>query len=78
NSSYRNSKNRHFWQIQVLENLNNWFSMSLRGGFFDRREKNLTKQSPRFDAEIASSNKSPFGRFVHLAMTDKITWSIIS
>jgi hypothetical protein len=49
--------------------------MSLRGTFGDRREPNATKQSARCDAEIASSNESPSGRFVLLAMTRKMTWS---
>src|SRR5665213_2785769 len=43
--------------------------MSLRGRFFDRREKNLTKQSVVQRQRIASSNESPFGRSILLAMT---------
>jgi len=42
----------------------------LRGAFGDRREPNATKQSP----EIASSRKSPFGRFALLAMTNNKKW----
>ncbi|HZK76908.1 MAG TPA: hypothetical protein VFD13_08380 [Candidatus Kapabacteria bacterium] len=42
---------------------------SLREGFFDRREKNPTKQSVGFTQEIASSHSAPFGRRMLLAMT---------
>ncbi len=45
------------------------FITSLRGRSNDQREFDPTKQSLCEHAEIASSNKAPFGRFVLLAMT---------
>ena len=42
---------------------------SLRGTFGDRREPNVTKQSFSVPKEIASSNRTLFGRSILLAMT---------
>jgi hypothetical protein len=51
---------------------NDTVSMSLREAFGDRREPYATKQSLRFETEIASSNRTPSSRSILLAMTTMI------
>jgi hypothetical protein len=58
--------------IRFMEFRNDSLNMSLRGAFGDRREPNATKQSLRFETEIALSNRTPSGRSILLAMTAMI------